>query len=213
MAEELGKIEKPPVENFSGLRKLIVVPVVFSGKDAPADFMEIFTRCWDQIGEQIENLETKLGKIARVYHEMVFNDDEEGLKMLEQLNPESFKTVKVKSEGGAKLHTTEDAELAMENMDWERCLMVAMGQKVRSQVIKFHMESNSKRYQYIGQKIDETLKEGEIGLLFVREGHAIQFPQSIEVFNVYPPALDEINRWLRDFPKRASAQTNEPQAD
>ena len=209
MAEELGKIEKPPLENFSGLRKLIVVPVVFSGKDAPADFMEIFNRCWNQIGEQIKNLETKLGKVARIYHEMIFSDDEEGLKILEQLNPESFKTVKAKCESGGKLQAAEDVELAMENMDWERCLMVAMGQKVRSLVVQFHRESSSKRYQYISQKIDETLKDGEVGLAFVREGHSIQFPQNIEVFNVYPPALDEINRWLRDFSKRASTQNPE----
>jgi len=209
MAEELGKIEKPPLENFSGLRKLIVVPVVFSGKDAPADFMEIFNRCWNQIGEQIKNLETKLGKVARIYHEMIFNDDEEGLKILEQLNPESFKTVKAKCESGGKLQAAEDAELAIENMDWERCLMVAMGQKVRSLIVQFHRESSSKRYQYISQKIDGTLKDGEVGLAFGREGHSIQFPQNIEVFNVYPPALDEINRWLRDFSKRASTQNPE----
>jgi len=209
MAEELGKIKKPPLENFSGLRKLIVAPVVFSGKDAPADFMEIFNRCWNQVGEQIENLETKLGNVARIYHEMIFSDDEEGLKILEQLNPESFKTVKAKCKGGAALQGAEDAELAMENMDWERCLMVAMGHKVRSLIVQFHRESSSKRYQHISRKIDETLKDGEIGLVFVREGHSIQFPQNIEVFNVYPPALDEINRWLRDFPKRASAQKPE----
>jgi len=209
MAEELGKIEKPPIDNFAGSRKLILVPLVFSGRDAPADFMEIFNRCWDQVGEQIEGLENKLGKANSLYHEMIFSEDEEGLKALEQLSPASFAIIKRKREAGASLQAVEDAELAMENMDWERCLMVAMGQKVRSKVIEFHMESSAKRYQHMGQKIDETLKEGEIGLVFVREGHPIQFPQTIEVFNVYPPALDEINRWLRDFPKRVVVQESE----
>ena len=34
MAEELGKIEKLDIEQF-GLRKLYVVPLFFSGTDAP----------------------------------------------------------------------------------------------------------------------------------------------------------------------------------
>ena len=209
MAEELGKIEKPPVEKFTNLRKLIMVPLVFSGKDAPADFTEIFNRCWKQIDEQIVKLETNLGNVSRVYHEMIFNDGEEGLKILEQLSPESFKVVSVKYKNGAKLQGVEDAELAMENMDWERCLMVAMGQKVRSQIAQFHIESGAKRYRHISQRIDETLKDREIGLIFVREGHSLQFPQSIEVLNVYPIALDELNRWLRDFSSRANARSQE----
>jgi hypothetical protein len=44
----------------------------------------------------------------------------------------------------------------------------------------------------------ETLKAGESGLLFMREGHSVQFPQDIEVFTVAPPALDEIRRWQRN---------------
>ncbi len=209
MAEELGKMEKPDVESFTGTRKLIVAPLIFSGKDAPEDFMEIFKRCWNQIHEQVENLETKLGKISRIYHEMIFNDGEEGLKILEQLNPESFKLVKNQCEAGAELQATEEVELAMENMDWERCLMVAMGQKARSKVIQFHQESSSARYQHISQRIDETLKGSEIGLLFIREGHPTQFPKEIDVFNVAPPSLDEFNRWLRNYSQKMSSQAPE----
>jgi hypothetical protein len=37
-----------------------------------------------------------------------------------------------------------------------------------------------------------------MAILFIMEGHMIQFPQDIEVFSVAPPALDEIHRWMRD---------------
>ena len=37
-----------------------------------------------------------------------------------------------------------------------------------------------------------------MALLFIREGHRVQFPPDIEVFSVAPPVLDEIHRWLRD---------------
>lgn len=204
MSEELGKMEKPPVDNFTGARKLIVVPLVFSGNDAPQDFMVLFNRCWNQIREQIENLESKLGKISRIYHEMIFSDGEEGMQVVEQLNPRSSHISKDLVEKGAQLHATEDVDLATENMDWERCMMVAMGVKVRSKVAEFHMESSSKRYAYVATKIDASLADDEVGLFFVREGHRTQFPPSIEVFNVYPPAIDEINRWLRDYAQRSN---------
>jgi hypothetical protein len=47
-------------------------------------------------------------------------------------------------------------------------------------------------------KIRETLEDDEAGLLFIREGHSVQFPSDIEVFSIFPPALDEIHRWYRD---------------
>ena len=203
MSEELGKIEKPPVDSFSKPRKLIIAPLLFSGKDAPPDFAEIYNRCWNEIILQINKLEDRLGSVSVTYHEMIFTTGEEGIKMLEQLNPDSCKVIKSKTQKGAELQSTEDPELALENVDWERCLMVAMGPKVRTKVLEFHTESSLKRYEYVSKNIDETLKADGIGLLFVREGHRTQFPQDIEVFNVYPPALDELNRWLRDYTQKA----------
>jgi guanylate kinase len=32
----------------------------------------------------------------------------------------------------------------------------------------------------------------------MRESHQLQFPTDIQIIYVAPPALDEINRWLRD---------------
>ncbi len=198
MAEELGRIEKPSAEDFAGTRKLIIIPLVFSGKDAPEDFQEIYERCWEQIDQQVKNLELKLGEASRIYHEMIFNGGEEGMKIIEQLNPKSHQMVKARDETGAGLQPVEDPDLALEHMDWERCLMVAMGQNVRGKIAEFHRESSTKRYQHMARKIDETLGQNEVGLLFVREGHPIQFTSDMEVFNVYPPAMDELNRWMRD---------------
>ncbi len=205
MSEELGKIEKPSVDNFTKSRKLIVAPLLFSGKDAPPEFVEIYSRCWNEVTLQINKLEDRLGSVSTAYHEMIFLTGDEGMKMLEQLNPDSYKLIQSKIENGAELQSTEDPELALENVDWERCLMVAMGPKVRTKVMEYHTESSLKRYEFVAKNISETLSEFGIGLLFVREGHRTQFPQDIEVFNVYPPALDELNRWLREYSQKAGA--------
>jgi hypothetical protein len=75
-------------------------------------------------------------------------------------------------------------------------------------VSEFYIEASRKRYEHISKRIDETLKANEIAILFIREGHLVQFPEDVEVFSVSPPTLDEIRRWLRD---RASAK--EPEGD
>ena len=58
----------------------------------------------------------------------------------------------------------------------------------------------------MAQKLDESLKEHEIGILMMREGHQVQFPSDIEVFYVAPPALDEIKRWFRTREEEYQAQ-------
>ena len=84
-------------------------------------------------------------------------------------------------------------------MDWSRCLAVGLqSQPVFTRVYESFTGASKKRDEYIAGQIDQTLKVDEIGVLLMREGHQVQFPPDIQVFYVAPPALDEVNRWLRD---------------
>jgi hypothetical protein len=206
MASELGKIEKLDIEQF-GLRKLYVVPLIFSGADAPPDYKEKLERYWREVNEQIANQELKVGKIKRIYHESISQDGEEGLKMVSEINPLSALIAKDKVETGAVFEAVEQAELADECMDWERCLMMGLfSQKAFKTVAELYRQCSLKRYEFIGQRIDETLQPGEAAILFIREGNVVQFKKDIEVFNVAPPGLDDIHRWLRDRSKQAEQQ-------
>jgi len=202
MAEELGKIEKLDVDQF-GLRKLYVVPLFFSGTDAPPDYKEKLERYWREVNEQIANQEVKVGKIKRIYHESMSVGGEEGLKIIEEINKLSYLIAKDKFDCGAVFEATELAELADECMDWERCLLMGLfSQKAMETVAEAYKQCSRKRYEYIGHRIDETLQRGEAAMLFIREGHMVQFAKDIEVFSVAPPALDDIHRWLRDRSKK-----------
>ena len=59
----------------------------------------------------------------------------------------------------------------------------------------------------MARKLDETLQSDEIGILFMRENHQVQFPSDIQVFYVAPPALDEIKRWLREREQQPTKPT------
>ena len=199
MAEQLGKIKKPDAEHFTSKRKLYLIPLMFSGKEAPPEYVEKFNLYWEQVSEHVANLESKVGKVSHVYHESIALAGEDGLKVMEKLNPSCHQIVTDKCQRGAVLEATEDRELAGESMDWERFLLMGfMSQKVAKMVSEFYVEALRKRYEHIARRINETMKDSEVGMLFIREDHMVQFPQDIEVFSVAPPALDEIHRWQRD---------------
>ena len=199
MSQELGKIEKPQAEEFKKGRKLYFVPLVYCEKEPPAEYLEKFNNYWDQVENQVSSLELKLGRIDRIFHELISAGGEDGAKVIKDLNDRSYQIVENRLGKGTQLEATEEAELLTEFMDWSRCLLLGLqNQQVFTTVYEYYTEANKKRNEHIAKKIDETLREDEVGILFMREGHQIQFPLDIKVFYVVPPALDEIKRWLRD---------------
>ena len=208
MTEELGKFDKPEAEQFTGKRKLYIVPLLFSGEDAPTEYTEKCNIYWGQVGQHLANLESSLGVPSHLYHESIILDGEDGLKLVERLSPSCYQIVVEKRQGGAVLEATEDREMAEECMDWERMLLMGfISQKVAQLVSDYYLEVAKKRYEYIASRIDETLKENEVGVLFIREGHGVQFPADVEVFSVAPPALDEIHRWQQQQSTGGQAAT------
>jgi hypothetical protein len=199
MAEELGKIIKPEPGKYEDKRKLYLVPLLYSWQEAPAEYAIKFDIYWQQVGEHISNLESRIGAVNRIYHESISAAGDEGLKILEKVSPSSYKIIKEKCERGAGVEATEDTELADECLDWERHLLLGfISQKVANLVSESFVEATKKRYEYIADTIDKTLKEKEAALLFIREGHRVQFPKDIEVFSIAPPMLDDIHRWMRE---------------
>jgi hypothetical protein len=199
MPEQLGKIERLEVEHFKQGKKLYLVPLVYSGEDAPDEYKEKCSRYWQQVTEQLTNLASKIGKVNRVYHESIFQCGEDGIKAMERLNLSSYQIAKTQCDNGAIFETIEERELFEEVMDWQRCLMLGfISDKVASEVSEFYVEAAGKRNEFMAKKISETLKDDEAGLLFIREEHSVQFPSDVEVFSIFPPVLDEIHRWYRD---------------
>ena len=199
MSQELGKIEKPEAEEFKKGRKLYFVPLIYCEKEAQAEYLERFNKYWNQVENQVSSLELKLGKIDKIYHELIAVGGEDGVNVIKDLNDKSYQIVENRLDKGTQLEATEEAEILTEFMDWSRCLVLGLqNQKVFTKVYEYYTEASKKRTEHIAKKIDETLKEDEVGVLFMREGHQVQFPSDIKVFYVVPPALDEIKRWLRD---------------
>jgi len=199
MSQELGKIEKPPAEEFKKGRKLYFVPLIYCEKEPQAEYLEKFNSYWNQVEDQMSGLELKLGKVDKIYHELVSVGGEDGVELIKDLNDRSCQIVENRLSKGTQLEATEEAGLLTEFMDWSRCLVIGLqNHSVFTRVYAYYTEASTKRNEHIARQIDETLKEDEVGILFMRESHQIQFASDIKVFYIIPPALDEIKRWLRD---------------
>ncbi len=214
MVEELGKIIKPEAEIFQGKKKLYLVPLLFTWKDSPPEYSEKFNLYWQQVRQHIANLEARIGSVQIVYHESITATGESGMETLEKLNPASYQLVREKCLMGARLEVVEDREAIEESMDWERHLMMGfISDKIAGIVTRFFNEASQRRYDYIARRIKETLPEGEVAMLLVREGHGVQFPPDVEVFSVAPPALNEIHRWLRERQNQLAADMEREEAE
>lgn len=209
MPTPISQFQKPEAEQYKGKRKVFLVPNFAFAPDAPEEGLLLLDRYWSEIRDHIHNLERSLGTVTHVYHETVFNEGDEGMKMVEALSPQGFSFIQAICGSTAKLEATEDQALVEESTDWQRCLSIGlMSQKVLTTALDAYQEVTNQRWAYIGSRIDETLQDEEAGVLFVREDHRIQWPEGIQVFFVAPPALDALKRWISD--RLRAAQTPPP---
>lgn len=200
MAQELGRIDRPFVEQYEDKRKLLLVPLVPRPPDQAQECLLILRRYWVQMQSQVATLESKLGQLQHFYHETLTEGGTQGLQRLESIDQQSYNFVRSKCQAGATLEATEDEELLAEVLDLQRCLMLPFySDEVARRLHEWFAESSRKRYAHISKQIDETLKEKEVGLLLISERHQVQFPADVEVFFVAPPALDEFRRCLEEW--------------
>ena len=198
MAEQLGKVKKPSVKKFKKGRKIFFVPLVIAPFEPQKEFTELFNKYWEQAQTQVKNLEEKLTKAKKVYHELLTSTGEKGIEAIKKMNMGSYDIVKSSLDRGASIQPMEDGDILLEFMDWSRCLSVGLqNQKVFSQVYQSFLEAQKRRNENIARQIDETLKSNEVGIMLMREGHQVQFASDIQVFYVAPPGLDEIRRWFQ----------------
>jgi len=199
MADALGKIEKPEADSFKLGRKLIFVPLIFlPPQDEDEELVKLVSSYWEEAASQVNKLTGGLGGIVKVFHELV-PAGEDGLKTIKELRSGSHDLVKSFIDGGAKLEEAEDLEVLAEYLDWSRCLSIRLeSPKVFTEIYENYSKAQQKRLESIARKIDQALKNDELGLLLLREGHHVQFPADIQVFYVAPPSLDALTRYVRE---------------
>lgn len=209
MSTPITKIPKPDIDQFKEGRKLFLVPLFQIPYDAPEPGQQLAERYWSELRDSIHNLENSLGKLCAIYHEALFSDGDEGLKMLEKLNPRGYPFIKAMCQSNVSLELTENRALLEESSDWGRCIAMGLvSEKVMTAAVEGYQNTTSQRYEHISNQIDQTLTGKDPGILFISENHRVQFPSDIQIFYVAPPALDDLKRWINNQ-LRPTTETSE----
>jgi len=207
---ELGQIQRPYTDEFSGKRKLYCVANIYPVQEAENDYHELVRKYWDEVAQQIEKIEAA-GKVQKVFCEIIYQQGDEALKVLNSFNERIHQIIKKKLDEGSTLIPLENKEILGPYTDWGNCLRVVFTKEVFSKILEFYKEFSERRLQHFMSVIDGNLAEAEAGLLFMKDEDRskLQFPKDIEVFLITPPSYDDIIRWFREQVMKKSGEKDQ----
>ena len=209
MSEELGKISKPQADNVQLKRKLYLVQNIQNYFPDNSEFEVLLNEYWESISEQLDNLEKTAGSINKIYVEGIYQDYEIASKLLEENNKWCLNTISPRIKSGAEFGKIEDEGNYKELIDWTRIAQMGfVSENVKEITEKNYTEIINSRSKIIQDEVDK-LQNGEAALFLISSG-SHKFPEDIEIFNVIPPSLDKMNRWITEN-QNTGNQANEQQ--
>ena len=209
MSEELGKISKPQADNVQLKRKLYLVQNIQNYFPDNSEFEVLLNEYWESISEQLDNLEKTAGSINKIYVEGIYQDYEIASKLLEENNKWCLNTISPRIKSGAEFGKIEDEGNYKDLIDWTRIAQMGfVSENVKEITEKNYTEIINSRSKIIQDEVDK-LQNGEAALFLISSG-SHKFPEDIEIFNVIPPSLDKMNRWITEN-QNTGNQANEQQ--
>jgi len=159
---------------------------------------------WDAISDYFDSIEVKGMKI---YQDGMVGEDKIGKKIVEDTAKAGSKNYQLVSrllERGAVLVKTEDFKLVKQ--EYDRLLAITQAKSILRKVmafLKYKLVKTillNKRDAFIAKRIDETLRSGEKGILFIGAFHKIKgrLPKNIQVREIKD--TDKIRRYQRLLP-------------
>jgi len=211
-AEELGRIERPDAGGVLGQRKAYIAPLMYPIPGAPEGYAERLDAYWTAIDEHVSRLEARAGTVKRVMHEGVAQSGEGGLKIVEQINKPALALISSRISSGATFEAFEDEDLFTQVLDWTRCMQVGLvNRKVADTVQEAYAKAADERQKHVEKRFEEAIGEAEAALLLVGSSRGLTLPEGTEIFNVVPPELDALERWVREANEAIRAAASEAQ--
>lgn len=195
------------LERIAILRRLIHVQIVHTADDFGSlagfirdeygrnygrqkwrEHIRAITEKWRQIREKVMNLDLEWERV-RLYQDglPVCGKEREIVCKLVQDGNINYEIVWDLVQKGAILEGTEDPQLLRQEYSYILKIAQARNLAQRDRMIeeynKAGVELLSKRDQFIAKRIDQTLKQGEMGLLFLGAMHRVDrfIPKDIEI--------------------------------
>ena len=215
---ELGKIEKPEASTFISKRKLYVVPT-FPFEEMASQYnidAAKVERFWGEVREKINYFISTYGKISTVFIEGKFDTEQVNLEYFEKYGKDSnhYKLIKSLLDNGAaikeidKKEQLEEGKILFDEYSMtflpaiERLHRSFYGKDIDFEGYRNHLiKTIQEKQEEMGKDVTRIISEmpaDSNGILMITDGRPIDFPEGIDIFQIRPPAFDEIERNLRD---------------
>ena len=197
MSEELGKISKPQADNVQLKRKLYLVQNIQNYFPGNKDFENLLLEYWNSISDQLDNLEKTAGTINYIYIEGMYQEYDVASKLLNENNKWCLNTIDSRIKSGSNYKKIENENNYKELIDWTRIAQLGfVSENAKEVTEKNYTNIITERSKIIHDELN-GLNEGEAALFIISSG-SHKFPDDMEIFNVIPPSLDKMNRWITE---------------
>lgn len=180
-------------------RKLLVVPILHSQKDMGtlADrlpkrdgYSAMVSTFWQEVGEKVKCYINGVKKL-KVYQDGLPDTKEELVeKILHEVKSPNYDLLRFLKSQGAKIYGTEDPKLLDEEYKFVSQILKTQDEAVKNKLKQSYEKQAaallSRRDSYIAKRIDKTLKQGDLGILFLGAVHQIlpKLSKDIKIFNL-----------------------------
>ena len=197
MSEELGKISKPQADNVQLKKKLYLVQNIQNYFPGNKDFESLLKEYWDSISDQLDNLEKTAGNINFIYIEGMYQEYDVASKLLNDNNKWCLSTIESRVKSGSNYKKIEDENNYKQLIDWTRIAQLGfVSENAKDVTEENYKKIITERSTIIHDELNR-IKEGEAALFIISSG-SHKFPEDMEIFNVIPPSLDKMNRWITE---------------
>lgn len=179
------------------------------GKEVWQEHIKTVEEFWDVISFYFDSIEVKGMKI---YQDGMITDGEVGEKIVEEgkkAGSRNYNLVSKLLKRGAVLIKTEDFSLVKEERDRLFAIIIAKSITLKLVTfIRYNLLKNkllNKRDEFIGRRINETLRQGETGIVFIGACHNLKekLANDIQIKEIKnPDKVKEYQKLLPFYNKR-----------
>jgi hypothetical protein len=167
-------------------RILLIVPRIYTKAEfreeasyVPDDYDAKCEEFWSYVAEKLGVFK---GRIKKIFGESLSTSRKEALLALSGDDQRSRSLLASLLEEGAEVEPTEDPILIAETESWTEM----MKQTPNPTVSELYGQSLAERNRYVANRIGESLREEEVGLLLIDSRRRIEPPQDTRVIRVCP---------------------------
>lgn len=168
-------------------RQLLIVPIIHTKEDMgslgsrlrPKDgYDAVAAKLWQEISQKLKRYTSDI-KTAKVYQDGLPDADEKLVaKIVNEVKSPNYELLRYLQAKGAKILGTEDPQVLKQEYNYLSKITQAQDEETKNKLRKAYKSQVvhllTQRDSYIAKRIDQTLKTGELGILFLGLAHAIK---------------------------------------